>query len=124
MIRVYECSYKRSRLDTRASFRRLNFGSGGSMIRAINGLDDRERKDTRVVYAKSGSTILGWAILVDPPIFHSEGTEVHFYVDRLARRRGIGTRLMNVARKHWGPEFQVCRHDEISSKFFNSCSRD
>lgn len=124
MIRVYECSYKRSRLATREAFRHLNLGKGASMIRVIYGLDNRERADTRVVYAKSGGTILGWAVLVDPPLFHYEGTEVHFYVAPSARRRGIGTRLMNVARKHWGPKFKVCRHDETSRKFFNSCSRD
>lgn len=123
-MRLYECSYKRSRLDTRETFRHLNLGFGASMIRVIGELDDRKRKDTRVVYAKSGSTILGWAVLVDPPLFHYEGTEVHFYVAPSARRRGIGTRLMNVARKHWGPKFKVCRHDETSRKFFNSCSRD
>ena len=123
MIRLRECSYKHCRLDTKASFRKLNFGRGGMMLRVINALHNLDgeppRDDARVLYAKSGNTILGWAILVDPALYNSPtSTEVHFYVAEEHRRKGIGTRLMRAARRHWGKSFRVCPHDVPSREFF------
>ena len=123
MIRLRECSYKHCRLDTKASFRKLNFGDGGMMLRIIRGLHreygEPPRDDARVVYAKDGNVIIGWAILVDPAVWHFGGSEAYFYVDSKYRRKGIGTRLMKMARRSWGKKFNVCRHDEVSTGFFN-----
>ena len=123
MIRVRECSYKRCRLDTKASFKTLNFGDGGMMLRIINELHNQDaaplRDDARVVYAKEGSVIVGWAILVDPAVWHFGGSEAYFYVNSKHRRKGIGTRLMKMARRSWGKKFRVCRHDEVSTGFFD-----
>ena len=92
------------------------------MLRVINELhrqdDETPRDDARVVYAKDGGVILGWAILVDPAVYHLGGSEVHFYVAEEHRRKGIGTRLMRAARRHWGKSFRVCPHDVPSREFF------
>lgn len=79
-----------------------------------------ERKDARVVYAKRDRIIVGWAILADPPKYYFSGTEVHFFVKEDCRRRGIGSLLMRAARRHWGQDFRVCKHDGLSTFFFNS----
>ena len=96
------------------------------MLRVINALHKQEgempRDDTRVVYAKDNGVILGWAVLVDPALYNFGGSEVHFYVRSEHRRKGVGTRLMGAARRAWGPDFKVCRHDETSRGFFDSCS--
>ena len=124
-MRLYECSYKRSRTYTKDAFGKLNFGYGGMMKRVIGGLHNSpgelHRADARVVYAKDNNEIVGWAILVDPPMVNFK-IEAYFFVKAGHRRKGIGTKLMRMARKHWGPKFTVCPHDETSTGFFNSCS--
>ena len=123
MTRVYECSYKHCRSTTRKAFDRLNLGYDGLMIRVINALkgDKREveRKDARVVYAKQGKAIVGWAILVAPAMYdHRRDSEVFLYVEKKRRRQGIGSLLMLTARKHWGQHFKVCNYESTSHLFF------
>lgn len=58
--------------------------------------------------------LLAWAI-----VFNKE--EVHLYVRKSERRKGLGTRLINCIEKDYNPKtLSVEKHDSVSDKFFSN----
>ena len=128
MIQVHEGSYQACSIETRVAFDTLNFGDGGSMIRVLAGLKggnkrDITRADTRVLWVEDDHVVVGWAILVDPPIYNYSNPEVYYFILPERRRQGLGTLLMRASRLYWGTNFRVCRHNNEATYFFDKTDK-
>jgi GNAT superfamily N-acetyltransferase len=97
----------------------LNFRHNGMMQSSLSWERKNHPSTARAVMVEEDGNLLGWALIfgANP----GRQREVHFYVRKQYRRKGVGTILMKKVWHHTSPhEMRVDPHDSASSGFFNA----
>lgn len=97
----------------------LNMRGYGQMQGILNDLYFGEDKDSWAIIHKVDGKVVGWAMIFDSfDIDHIAKKSLQLYVDHDWRRRGIGAKLIECARKRFS-EFEVFPWDDQSRSFFS-----
>jgi GNAT superfamily N-acetyltransferase len=115
--------------------RRLTLHSGSGMNHELDNLlhiIQQRPVEAKAILAYQNSTLVGWAILsredsgfyfpnTDEPFSASQGALFEVYVDPKYRRKGIGTKLIETAKKKCGTHtLCLCPWDSSSRNFFKN----
>lgn len=77
--------------------------------------------DGRVIYAIFNKEIIGWGLLLDDrrKRWSEDGTSIMLYVKAVFRRKGVGSAILEKAKKISKSKFKIFPHDTKSNKFFS-----
>jgi len=123
MIRIYSKDALKVNLEEEKACNKL-VTSGSIYTLYVECCDIRHKVKNRIFIVKDGGKCVGWAVIKERKSYRVSKYKFEFmvYIKKIYRRRGIGTKLYNRAKKFFklkDSEIKVYVTTNYNSHFFN-----